>query len=73
MDPDRQIVFFGHDREDRLEFGLIQRAALDVGVELDAFCAQILDAAVNFLDHRIHVVHRQRRREAGEALGIFGA
>ena len=63
MEPDRQVVFFYAALEDREELGIIERPAVDVGEDLDAFRAELADRIVHFRDGRGHVVQRQRGDE----------
>ena len=61
-----------HLLEDRREFRIVERAAVDVGEDLDAAGAQGLDRALHLLERRLDVVHRHRGDEAGEALRVLG-
>ena len=56
-------------REDRVEAGIVQWHAADVGEELDAERAQLADRMVNLAQRRLDVTQRQGRREAREPVG----
>ena len=72
MHPDRQVVR-GHAGEDRPELGRAQRLAGDVGEDLDAARAEAFHRAVDLGERGLDVVHRQRRDERREAVGVPAA
>ena len=71
MQPDRQVVL-RHRREERPKARLVERMTGDVGEGLHAPRAH-LDGALGFFDREIDVMHRHRRGERREAVGVPGA
>src|SRR5262249_15848075 len=72
MQPDRQVVR-GHAPEDRAKLSGRERLAGDIGEELDAAGAEILHGAVDLGERGVDIVHRQRRNESREAIGMLAA
>jgi hypothetical protein len=60
-----------HQLEDRRQFGIVQRAAIDVGHDLDAARIEFFHSARNLSNRRLDVVHRAPMRRTREALRIF--
>ena len=72
MQPDRPVEL-GHGREDRLEAGIVERLARDVGEDLDAAGTELADRAPRFLHGALDVGQRDRGDEAGKRLGVLRA
>ena len=72
MQPDRQIVLRG-EGEERLVFGGVDRLAVHIGEKLDAFGAELIDGALGLGERGLDLVHRQRRDESRETVGMLAA
>ena len=72
MQPDRQVEL-RHGREDRLEGRIVERLAGDIGEDLDAAGAELVDRAPRLLHRALDVGHRHGRDEGREALGMARA
>ena len=70
MHPDRQIVAV-HRLEDRREFRIVERAAVDVGEDLDAARIQRLHRAADLGERVLHVVHADRGDKGGELVRVL--
>ena len=70
MQQDRPAGFLD-DLVDRPEVLLVERRAVDVGVELDRIGA-VSERALGFLGRRLRRVHGERGGVAGKAVGMPG-
>jgi len=68
--PDREVML-RHAAEHRAEFLPAQWLAGDIGEDLHAARAEVFDRAINLGQRRVNIIHRQRRDEGGEMVGIF--
>ena len=68
IDGDVQLLAL---RQDGPVLRVIQVGVAEIGVGVPTFEAQLLDAALEFLDGVIHVLGSERR-PAAEAIGILG-
>ena len=66
MQPDREIEL-RHGREDRLESGVVERPAGDVGENLNPARAELLDRTLRLLHRTLDVGHRHGRDESRKA------
>ena len=72
MQPNRQIEL-RHRGEDRLELGIVERFAGDVGVDQHATGAEILDGTTRLSHGAFDIGQAKRCGEARETLGMFAA
>ena len=66
-------VVLRHALEDRPEFRRRQRLAGDIGEDLDAAGAKLVDRAVDLGERGVDIVHRQRGDEGRKVIGILAA
>ena len=69
VDPDREPVR-GHALEDRPVLGRVEGLPVDVREDLHARRPEVADRPVDLAEGRLRVVHRERRHEAREAVGV---
>ncbi len=70
MQPDGHVAF-GKLFEDGQEFRIVKRAAIHVGINLNAGGSQLQNGAVDFLHCGRRIVHGQRGDESWKAVWIL--